>query len=1181
MATCQRLDEIMRLVGLISVIAVSMFVPRPTFAADIVIGSGVTVGPGESAALPVSLALPAACCGLFIQLASSDNSVATVSPASLFIPQGATQPLVPPQVAGQNFGTVTITASALGLTSASQTVTVGGSLSFTPGTLTMQQGASEFVFVSLSAPAPASQTIALASDNPSIATVPPSIVIPANWSSSGFQVTGVGAGSTVIRSSPPANITSASLNVTVMAPATINLPPTTTLSMGQSVAFPVTLGSPAPAGGITVTLSSSDTATVTVSPSSIFIAGGSVSPSAQPQITAVDIGSTNINASADGYGPASGTAVVSATFTFSLPNLTVAEGTTQNVTIVLSTVAPPAGFFAKLTSDNPAVAIVPGLVGFHPDGSSVSSSTIGVTGVGPGTTLVHASALPFIPDTAIPVTVVVPGMISIPGNVSLGVTQSVPFPVQLGTPAPAGGVTVTLLSSDQATAIVSPSPVFIAAGSTTPATQPQLTGEAAGNATITASAIGYSPASATVSVVGGAPSNVSATGGTPQSAVVASPFAAPFSATVTDAKGKPLSGVTVTFRAPANGPSGLFAGGLGTVTATTDANGVATSPVFTANGIPGSYTASALVQGVGVPAVFLLTNTIPTVGPIVLPGNVTLAPNQSAAFPVTLGLPAPTGGMTITLTSSDPTIVSISPSSVFIAAGATAPIIQPIVMGGNFGSANISASATGIAAANQLVQVNGTMGFTPSNLTVGVTATGNLTLNLSGGQGPSGGLTVNITSSNTGVATVPSSVVFPPNGTSVTVPVTGVSVGSASITAHSSTPNNLPDTTANVSVKQTADIILASGVTVSVGKSMPLNVSLAQPAAGFIFISLSSNDPSKLTITPSSVAFFQGSTTPLSQPVITGLDLGSVKVTASGFNLSSDTETVQVVANLGFGSNALTIGQASSQQVSLTLSAPLATAQTVTLTSDNTNVVTVPPSVTIQPNSTSVSFAATGVNAGSTMIHASSSNPNLTPAATGVTVVAQNSISLPSNIALPPNGSAPFAVSLGAAAPAGGVAVTLSSSDPTIVSVSPASVVISGGATTPAAQPQVTGGKVGSATITASAPGYTTASQSVSVAAGLNFSTQNLTLIAGSTQTVQVILSAPSPGGFFASVTSDNPSVASAPPYLVFFPNGSSNESIPLTITAGSPGTTKIQVVPPSLLSITGATITVTVVSGP
>jgi hypothetical protein len=36
-----------------------------------------------------------------------------------------------------------------------------------------------------------------------------------------------------------------------------------------------------------------------------------------------------------------------------------------------------------------------------------------------------------------------------------------------------------------------------------------------------------------------------------------------------------------------------------------------------------------------------------------------------------------------------------------------------------------------------------------------------------------------------------------------------------------------------------------------------------------------------------------------------------------------------------------------------------------------------------------------------------------------------------------------------------------------------------------------------------------------------------------------------------------------------------------LTITAGSPGTTKIQVVPPSLLSITGATITVTVVSGP
>jgi hypothetical protein len=101
----------MRQVWSISVIAVSMFVPRPTFAADIVIGSGVTVGPAESAAGPVSLARHSACCSLFIQLASSDTSVATVSR------------------------------------------TVCGSLSFTPATLMLEQGSSQFVFLNLYAPA--------------------------------------------------------------------------------------------------------------------------------------------------------------------------------------------------------------------------------------------------------------------------------------------------------------------------------------------------------------------------------------------------------------------------------------------------------------------------------------------------------------------------------------------------------------------------------------------------------------------------------------------------------------------------------------------------------------------------------------------------------------------------------------------------------------------------------------------------------------------------------------------------------------------------------------------------------------------------------------------------------------------------------------------------------------------
>jgi hypothetical protein len=103
---------------------------------------------------------------------------------------------------------------------------------------------------------------------------------------------------------------------------------------------------------------------------------------------------------------------------------------------------------------------------------------------------------------------------------------------------------------------------------------------------------------------------ITATSGTPQSAQINKPFAKPLAVTVKDSIGKPVSGVLVTFAAPSVGPSGMFAGGINT--ATTDANGVATSSAFTANGTAGGpydVTASATVAGASAQAKFSLTNT--------------------------------------------------------------------------------------------------------------------------------------------------------------------------------------------------------------------------------------------------------------------------------------------------------------------------------------------------------------------------------------------------------------------------------------------------------------------------------------------------------------------------------------------------------------------------------------------
>ena len=105
----------------------------------------------------------------------------------------------------------------------------------------------------------------------------------------------------------------------------------------------------------------------------------------------------------------------------------------------------------------------------------------------------------------------------------------------------------------------------------------------------------------------GPPASITATGGTPQSTPINTPFPERLSATVMDAAGNPIAGVTVTFNVPTSGASGTFAGGVNT--AKTNAAGVAYSAIFTANGTAGSYTATATVGTLTTNPGFMLTNT--------------------------------------------------------------------------------------------------------------------------------------------------------------------------------------------------------------------------------------------------------------------------------------------------------------------------------------------------------------------------------------------------------------------------------------------------------------------------------------------------------------------------------------------------------------------------------------------
>jgi hypothetical protein len=124
-----------------------------------------------------------------------------------------------------------------------------------------------------------------------------------------------------------------------------------------------------------------------------------------------------------------------------------------------------------------------------------------------------------------------------------------------------------------------------------------------------------------------------------QSTLILSAFDSPLVATVLTTFGEPVAGLVVSFTAPASGASGTFPGNTTAVTATTNDQGVATSPTFTANGTAGGpYNVVASI-GTGLPtATFSLTNLIPkasTATGVTASGNQSV-PNQAVTFTATV-----------------------------------------------------------------------------------------------------------------------------------------------------------------------------------------------------------------------------------------------------------------------------------------------------------------------------------------------------------------------------------------------------------------------------------------------------------------------------------------------------------------------------------------------------------------
>lgn len=328
--------------------------------------------------------------------------------------------------------------------------------------------------------------------------------------------------------------------------------------------------------------------------------------------------------------------------------------------------------------------------------------------------------------------------------------------------APANDAVIELQSNNAAVQI--PPTVTVAAGSSSVQFSVATLGVASEvTAVIVASYNGSSPI-ALLTLTPPTPSSIVVTGGDGQAATLGAAFGTALQVSVLDNLNNPVVGAQVTFMAPSSGASGTFSNGTDIATTTTDANGFALAPAFTASNISGGYAVTAAVVGIATPAVFNLTNLHPTPSITPVPGS---AVANAGGFTLSVtgsnfvsGSAVRWNGQdrTTTYVSSTQLNADISASDVSAVGNAQVTVFNPGPGGGLSNPWQFPILPPPVVA----VSMN------PGTVFAGQSSTGTVTLQF---PAPSGGVTVSLTSSDPSVV-VPASVAVQAGNLTATFPVT-------------------------------------------------------------------------------------------------------------------------------------------------------------------------------------------------------------------------------------------------------------------------------------------------------------------------------------------------------------------------------------------------------------------------
>ncbi len=700
-------------------------------------------------------------------------------------------------------------------------------------------------------------TVSLSSSSPDIASVPASVSVAEGSSSSAyFPIT-----TKTVAAVTPVTITATYLGVSKTA--TLTLSPVTLSSLTTSpasvvggvsaTANRVTLNGPAPAGGILVPITSSVPA-VAVPPASVLVPEGATY--ATLTITTVSVSvSTPVQISATLFGKTvSGTLTVRPAALSSLilsPKSVSGGASATGSRIYLDGPAGSSGATVALSSSNPAVATVPASVTIPSSSSSSGAITITTTAVAATTAVTITATYLGVSRTAT-LTVNAMGLASLtvsPASLVGGVSATANR-VTLSGPAPAGGISVPIVSSLPAVA-TPPASVLVPAGAT------YVT------FTVTTTAVAVST-----------PVTISATQfGTTVSGTLTVRPAALVSLTLNPSSmGGGASGTAnrVFLDGPA-GPGGATVALSSSSPAAippasvTVLAGASSSNAFTINSNPVAVSTTATISAtyLGVTKTANLTIkpttlSVLTISPAALVGGATGTGNR-----VALDSPAPAGGAVVLISSSNPAVAAV-PASVTVAEGtATSPNFSivttavaaatPVTISASYGGVTKPATLT----VNPMVLTS--LVVSPVSVVGPVSARYNrVTLN---GPAPPAGITVGLSSSNPAVASVPASAVVPagattsPNFTISTVSVTVSTVVTISATYGSVTK------TASLTVRPVAlSSFLASPATLKGGSNISSRLYFDGPApAGGIAVALSASDPTVVTV-PATIPVAAGAT---------------------------------------------------------------------------------------------------------------------------------------------------------------------------------------------------------------------------------------------------------------------------------------------------------------------------------